>query len=475
MLAPLKELTNQKLIIFGLGQEGWSSYRFLKEQLPAVKITLVDEKPLAELAAHWQTAIDQDKATSWLPATKLDSLTISDANHTRLGTTLFKTPGLPANHPAIKKLLKSGVKLTSNTQLFFDLITVQQKKSPDLNLTTIGVTGTKGKSTTTSLIHHLLKENGIKSYLAGNIGRPALSSYQAWQESPRQTPQEPSFFVLELSSHQLAELNKSPQIAIIQTIVSEHLDYYPDFASYFAAKTNIVKHQQAQDWVIYNQTDQHASRLAKLSPGKKTGFDLESNQELIQLAKETSLLGRHNLYNTLPAIIIGQQFGLNSAQITEALKTFKPLPHRLQLITEINGVEYYDDSIATNPKATVAALKTFSDRPVILLAGGYERQQDFSNLAAEILKQDVKGLALFPPTGSRLKTEIKKASSGETPQQKMAEFTEMKLAVEFAAELAKPGDVVLLSPAAASFGLFANYKDRGKQFEQAVRALTKSP
>ena len=293
---------------------------------------------------------------------------------------------------------------------------------------------------------------------------------EVWTEWQKSKKPKPGFFVLEMSSHQLAELKSSPEIGVVQDIVAEHLDYYQNFAEYFAAKTQIARFQTKQDLMIFNQDSKTATKLAKLSQGRQLPFSL-SEKKLVKLAQATPLLGTHNLYNVMPAIIIAQHLGLPTAKITPAIKSFKSLPHRLELVATINGVDYYNDSIATVPEATMAAMETFADRPVILIAGGYERNQAYGELAAKIVNSNVKALSLLPPTGQRLVAEINALNPCNALRASIEEFATMAEAVYFAAQKAEADDVVLLSPGAASFSTFRDYVDRGNQFKEAVERL----
>ena len=273
-----------------------------------------------------------------------------------------------------------------------------------------------------------------------------------------------------MSSHQLAELKSSPEIAVVQDIVAEHLDYYENFTEYYQAKTQIARFQTKQDLVIFNQDSKTATQLAKLSKGKQLSFSL-TDKKLVELAKSTQLLGTHNLYNVMPAIIIAQHLGVSTEKITQAVKSFKSLPHRLEFVAKVNGVDYYNDSIATVPEATIAALETFADRPIVLIAGGYERRQKYRELAEKIIKSNVKALSLLPPTGQRLLAEINALNPCNALRASIEEFTSMAEAVYFAFQKAEAGYVVLLSPGAASFSTFRDYVDRGNQFKKAVKKL----
>ena len=456
----LKNLQNYQIIIFGLGIEGLSTYRFLRSRLPTSDFILIDDRPLNELDNIWSELVESNPQTRFTASLK--ELTVDDLRN----SILYKTPGVPLSHPAIKQIIDAGALLSSNTQLFFDLIKDYRKNNKSPQLTTIGITGTKGKSTTTTMLFHVLKKSKLEVYLGGNIGEPALDAWQDWNK--RSKKQKHALFVLELSCHQLAELKSSPDIAIIQRIVPEHLDYYEDFDQYFQAKTQITKYQTKNDLVIYNSDSKTATKMAKLSTGKKRTFSLK-DKDMVKQAKDTSLLGEHNLYNTMPSIIVGQHLELTDQQIKTGIKSFKGLSHRLELIAEINGIKYYDDSISTVPESTIAALKTFEGKSIILLAGGYERQQDFSELAQEIKKSNVKAMAILPPSGQRLVRELELAEIPNTLRATIEEFSSMTEAVHHVQQYAEPGDIVLLSPAAASFGMFKDYRDRGDEFTRVVK------
>jgi UDP-N-acetyl-alpha-D-muramoyl-L-alanyl-L-glutamate epimerase len=457
----LKQISNRQIIIFGLGREGLSTYRFLRSHFPTSKFILIDERPLAELIPLWTRLVKNNSHAQF--TTSLTDLPQNDLRN----SILFKTPGIPVSHPIVQKILDAGNKISSNTQLFFDLVKEHSSEESKHKIITIGVTGTKGKSTTASVIHHVLEKNKIKSYLGGNIGQPAIDAWLEWDKNQHQ---DQSFFVIELSSHQLAELKHSPDIAVVQDIVSEHLDYYDDFEQYYQAKTQIARFQTKKDTIILNKDSKTATKLSKLSGGKKIPFSLK-DKGLLKIAKTTSLIGQHNIYNVMPSIIIARKLGVNDSQIKKAVKTFKSLPHRLEFVAEINGVKYYDDSISTVPEATIAALKTFAGKSIVLIAGGYERQQQYKNLAEEIIKCSVKSLSLLPPTGQRLLAEIEHLNPCNELRASIEEFSFMAEAVYYAAQKAKPGFIVLLSPGAASFNNFIDYVDRGNQFKEAVKRL----
>lgn len=465
MASILSSLSEQSILILGLAREGISTYHFLRHHFPDKPLTLADERSLEVLDSDFVAQITTDRHLQILSGEKshqsLDDFTL-----------IFKSPGIPPSLPEIQQALKHGTKLSSNTQLFFDLLEEMEKKP-----TTIGVTGTKGKSTTTALIHHVLKENKLEAILIGNIGTPPLS------EIEKITPQ--TIVVAELSSHQLADLTHSPHIAVVQEITSEHLDYYPNTEAYVTAKTAITRHQKPEDIVIYNEQYPTTLEVAHLSPGKHlthSAFISEHNSTPLW-ENCPALPGKHNQNNILPACIIGNLLQLTDQQIKAALSSFKSLPHRLQLVARIDGIRYYNDSLSTTPEATIAAINAFENTPLILLAGGFERHQNFSELARTILHRNqetsspVKTLILFPTTGERIweaiqdqlhHNPLENEAAPEILMPRHIAVEAMEEAVEAAQNAAEPGDIVLLSPASASFNLFKDYADRGEQFEKVI-------
>jgi UDP-N-acetylmuramoylalanine--D-glutamate ligase len=463
----LQRLSLQPLIVAGLGREGWSTFQFLRHHLPTTQIFLTDDRPLDEIDQKWSKHIATDQNTLYV--------TKDDQEKWPKTGLLIRTPGLAATHPLVAQ---SQYPITSNTQLFFDLLKTEKKTlSLPESFTTIGITGTKGKSTTTAIIAHLLKTAGLPTKLGGNIGVPPLDLLQG---TPTTDPTAHHYYVLELSAHQLADLQVSPQIAVIQNIVPEHLDYYRDFNEYLTAKSQITRWQSASDTVIYNPDFATARKLALLSPGHKVAFRVETydnwllyqDEPIIKL-NDIPLVGEHNWQNVLPAIVIGKMLSISTAHVVKAITTFQALEHRLELVADLEGVRYYNDSLSTVPDASIAAIRAFEGQPVILLAGGYERHQDFTELAALVVEHPARAVLLFPTTGSRLKDAIETYAS-QHPHSTLPELQSVKSmaeAVKLAATLAQPGDVVLMSPASPSFGEFTDYRDRGEQFRAAVDHL----
>lgn len=481
----MSDLANGRIIILGLGREGLSSYRFLREQFPDQELTLADQSPSAVLLINfpeWKEIGQTDRKLIWQTGNHyLENLASYDF--------LIKTAGIPITLPAIQQALElnPSLQITSNMQLFFDRC----------QGTIIGITGSKGKSTTSQLIFDILSQADYKSVLLGNIGRPALNYLSVIDQE--------TLVVAELSSHQLAELKASPQVAVLLDVTPEHLDYFVNFDQYAASKTAITRYQSPNDWLIFNPELAGASKLAALSAVRpnhqlKHSLTNQSDDQDCQVfikdeeiywrkldnpsalqklmpVDDIKLLGRHNLYNVLSAIAVAQIFQVSASSLRQSISNFRGLAHRLELVAELDKVKYYDDSIATNPTASSAAIRSFPQGKVVLLAGGSDKKLDLKEYFTSIIEQKVKALLLFPPLGEKILEELEKMwqerqlDAGTFPKYRICQS--MPEAVEQAQLWAQADDVVLLSPACASFGLFKDYLDRGQQFQLAVNNLAK--
>ncbi len=444
---PFEQLASSSVLILGLGQEGLSSLRFLRSHYPDKTIAVADQKDRSQDLAEFDSA----RLQTYFSPDYLRNLNQYDI--------IIKTAGIPISTPEIQQAMAAGKQIWSNTQMFFDLCPGQ----------IIGITGTKGKSTTSQLIYELLKSEKLDTVLLGNIGEAPLNKII---EITAQT-----LVVAELSCHQLAELQDSPEVSVVLDIKPEHLDYYKDFASYFQSKSAIARHQKNSDLLIYNPQLEGAAAMAKLSSGQKLTHSLTDSQatsylqdenlhyqgEKIMPVSEIALLGPHNLYNILPAIIVAKHFGISTERIRQTIRNFRGLPHRLELVAERGGVRYIDDSIAVNPHAAIMALRSFEPDTVILLAGGYEREQDFSELIEQAKQSRVKHIIALPDTGKRLHEQAQAAGLTSTL------VTDLREATMLAKKLAQAGDVVLLSPASASYNSFENYAERGATFAKLVK------
>jgi UDP-N-acetylmuramoylalanine--D-glutamate ligase len=424
-----------QVLILGFAREGQSTYKFLRSRFPGLIIALADQK-----TPDWIP--DNGNIKKFFGPDYLNSLKIENCK------LVIKSPGISPHKPEIEKAAEAGVDFTSHTQIFFEVC--PSKK-------TIGVTGTKGKSTTVSLIYHLFETAGQKSVLVGNIGRPALDFLPEIDSH--------TWVVTELSSYQLMDLTVSPHIAILLNIVPDHLDYHLSFEEYVEAKRNLVRFQTKNDYFIYNADFPLPVHTADLTPARKLPFSLTG----FDPAVKTRLLGNHNKYNILAAIKTAGIISLPKDSLYRAIASFKPLETRLEPVASKKGVIFYADTLATIPEATVAAINTLHPNIDTLIAGGHERRQDYSILAGKILSEGIKNLIVFPKTGPRIWTEIKKAQA--RPQIKYFHPKNMAEAVKLAFQHTAKGKICLLSPAAPSFTLFKDYKDEYEQYKQAIDAF----
>ena len=338
---------------------------------------------------------------------------------------------------------EEGVHITSPMKFFFDLC-------PTNNI--IGVTGTKGKGTTSSMIYHILKSARKRVWLGGNIGIAPFEFINKIRKD--------DFVVLELSSFQLEDMEESPRIAVITNFSPEHQssgdpnnpNHHRSLAAYWRAKTNIFKWQKSDGKAVINKK---LATKVKTEKYKGRAYYFDKIEDI-----KTNLLGEHNQENIAAAFAAAKLAGVKEKAIRKAISNFKSLPHRIRLVKKSQGVSFYDDSFATIPEAAITALKCF-DKPIILLAGGAEKDSDFSSLAKAI-KKKVKFLVLLKGDATmRLKDAVIDAGFKVTDIRTARDMAEaIKVAKEFSAK----GDIILLSPACASFGMFKNYKDRGEQF-----------
>ncbi|MEK7581107.1 MAG: UDP-N-acetylmuramoyl-L-alanine--D-glutamate ligase [Patescibacteria group bacterium] len=447
-------IKNKKIAIFGLGLEGISAVNYLSKYN---EIVVFDKKEKRDLPKVAQDLLGRHKLTAHL----------GNSFKQQKFDLVLRSPGVRPDDPKILKLVKNGARLTSATQIFFNEFKGQ----------IIGVTGTKGKGTTSTLIFELLKAKFDDVHLAGNIGNPMLDLLK--DLSPK------SKVVLELSSFQLTNLQKSPHICVILMITSEHLNWHKNREEYINAKATVVANQTKNDLAIINQDFPASRGFAKKTKanvyffstiGKTNGVYIEGqnvksnieSQETICSITQILLPGRHNLQNVCAGISVAKIMGVENKSIIKVLKTFKGLKHRLQMIKEVEGVKYYDDSFSTTPETTIAALAAFKE-PKILILGGSSKKSDFTDLVHMINKNSsLKAVVLIGIEGQRLKQIFKETNSTRTIIEGPKNMQEI---VSTCKNLALGGDIVLLSPACASFGMFKNYKDRGDQFIKEVNKL----
>lgn len=330
-------------------------------------------------------------------------------------------------------------------KIFFDVC-------PTKNI--IGVTGTKGKGTTSTLIYEMLKAAGKDVFIGGNIGKGMFEHLE------RITPE--TWVVLELSSFQLMDLHASPHIAVTLMVTSDHLDWHKDLEEYVDAKSAITRFQKAGDISVFNDQYPQSARIGLLGEGKKVPVRRSDWHAPVRLR------GEHNKENFVAAAAAARMAGVAEETIFAVAREFKGLEHRLEEVAVRQGVTYYDDSISTTPDTAIAAVHAFSE-PMVLILGGSEKGADFTELGKELARAShILGLVLIGVTAEKIKHAIMQAGA-VFPVREGAQT--METAVAHARELSVPGSVVVLSPACASFGMFKNYKDRGDQFKEAVLKL----
>ena len=360
--------------------------------------------------------------------------------------------------PGIKpREIKTTAKVTSAVREFFAHCPAR----------IIGVTGTKGKGTTATLISKMLEAAGRRVWLGGNIGKSPLDFLDKVKAS--------DLVILELSSFQLMDLDVSPHIAVCLMVAPEHLDWHKNVREYIAATGNLFWHQQPNDIAIYNAEDDFSTQVAQLSPGLKIpylqdpGAKVEAGNIVLGKSKiceigEVGLVGPHNLENITAAVTaVHEIIGDNFEPVRRVIQNFKGLEHRLQLAGESNGVRYFDDSFSTTPETTIAAVRSFTQSKVLIL-GGSDKKSKYDVLARVVTSSNVREVVLIGAMGQKIAAAL--SSAGYTNIREGGNT--MSDIVATAAAAATPGDVVLLSPACASFDMFRNYKDRGEQFEAAV-------
>lgn len=352
-------------------------------------------------------------------------------------------------------------KVTTNTNEFF-------KACPTKNI--IGVTGTKGKGTTSTLIAKMLEAAGKRVHLGGNIGIPPL-------ELLKNNIQADDWVVLELANFQLIDLKYSPHIAVCLMVVPEHQDWHADAEEYYAAKSQLFAHQTSDDAAVYFAENEVSKRIASVGEGRKIPYFTEpgatvdngvisiSGQEVCR-TNELRLLGKHNWQNACAAVTAVWQITQDIAAIRTPLVTFSGLEHRLEFVKEVNGVKYYDDSFGTTPETAIVAIQAF-EQPKIVILGGSDKGASYDELAQTVAAQNVKHVIAIGDTAQDISSALK-AKGYTNITLGLATMPEI---VRAASEHAESGDIVLLSTGSASFGLFQNYKDRGEQFKRAVQAL----
>ncbi|MGH7141445.1 MAG: UDP-N-acetylmuramoyl-L-alanine--D-glutamate ligase [Minisyncoccia bacterium] len=409
------DLEHKRVLILGYGLEGRATEAFLRAQVPSAQILIADQKDGPEYLAKQNDA-----------------------------DIVIKTPGLPPRF-----LTKP---YTTATNIFHAYLVAHGMQS-----TVVGVTGSKGKSTTASLIAAMVRESGKNAHLVGNIGRPAL-------EALKEPIAPDDIFVMELSSYQCGDLDFSPHISVITSIFPEHLDYHGGFTPYVEAKKHIVAHAHYGDVLVFNQRYEILSEFAA-SLSIKTAPFIEKMPFDIADAK---LKGAHNTDNIRGAFTVAHLLSIPDEVSQKTILAFEPLPHRMTNIGTYRNIIFVDDAIATAPEPTIFALETLGNVDTILL-GGTDRGYDFAALAEALKRHGVRNVVLFPDSGEKIEAAIKKSFGENLPR--ILKTKNMEEAVHFSYAHTAAGKVCLLSTASPSYSVWKNFEEKGDTFIRFVRTL----
>lgn len=443
-------LKDKKIVILGFGVEGKSNYRFIRKYFPKMNIVVAYQKPDLENEAEY---LEKDS--------NLEFITGKDyLKRIEEFDLILKSPGISFKGIDTSAFIS---KVTSQLELFLEYT----------NCYTIGITGTKGKSTTSSLIYDMLLEQGKKTILLGNIGIPIFDHIEEIEQD--------MYVVLEMSSHGLEYIKKSPNIAILLNLYEEHLDHYESLYKYIEAKYNIFKYQKDNDIAIYNMDNELMNNFDYKYKENDYGITIEGrlnqiknticlkdnkvyyNDKIIYNADDTrNLKGIHNLNDIMFVLAVSNILNLDLDKTIKTVNNFKPLEHRMEFVGTYNEVDYYNDSIATIPESTINCIQAL-EKVNTLIVGGNDRGIDLTDFIKYLENTDIENIICLPKTGEHIYNQINKKNKTVIMVQNLEE------AVEYAKKLTKKGTICALSPAASSYGYFKNFKERGEKFKQLVR------
>jgi len=462
----MENWSGKKVIVIGAARQGTALSRYLASK--GAQVILTDMHSLDDLPANLPD-LEKLGIQLRLGGHPLELLESADL--------VCVSGGVPLTIPFIQAALQRGIPLSNDSQIFLEACPAQ----------VIGITGSSGKTTTTALVglmaqkYFEMKQNGHRAWVGGNIGNPLIEQVDQIDED--------DLVVLELSSFQLELMTRSPQIAAILNITPNHLDRHGSMQAYIAAKSRILRFQHAGDVAILNRDDPGSWSLAEhlksdlISFGfqkpdsKQNGTYIYKDAIWLQLSRESlkmlplewiQLPGRHNIANVLAACAIGAAASLALPAIQTAIEEFTGIPHRLEFIRNINGADWYNDSIATAPERTMAAIEAF-EGPLVLLLGGRDKNLPWDDLA-QLIHRRVRAVVLFGEAAGLIEKALGAVKKGETLQV-ISRCNTLEEAVQAAAKLAQRGDTVLLSPGCTSFDAFKDFEERGEYFRKLVNAL----
>ncbi len=443
MLETMKNcIENKKVLILGFGREGKSTYKLIEKAGGYKSLAIADLNPITDtLGENVSLIIGNDYQKS-----------LNDYD------VVFKSPGIVLE----QEIENYTCEIVSQTELFFRRFRNQ----------IIGITGTKGKSTTTTLLYHVLKEAGVKCVLAGNIGIPAFDIAEEIEEG--------TVICFEMSSHQLEYMSVSPKYGVLMNIHEEHLDHYGTMEKYVAAKERIYRNQKDGDKLICNieiLPKENTCKSQVISIGYEgNNADIQVEEKNIRYKNKTftipvseiKLIGIHNYYDIGVVYGLLQELNISDEVFCEALKTYEPLPHRLQYVGCVDGIKYYDDSISTICDTTIQALTSLKDTDTVII-GGMDRGIEYQELILFLSEHEVPNIILMEATGKRIYQEIKENYPDFKSMERIQLVEHLEDAVNLAKKVTRQGKSCVMSPAAASYGIFKNFEERGEVFVKLVR------
>ena len=454
---------SEKILVIGAARSGVAVSKLLMDNGKAVVLT--DNRPedvvLAEFPQVRETLAElEEKGIETVFGRQIDTGVINEIDR------VVTSPGVPLTIPIIAEAYRCGVPVIGEAELAYCMT-----KAPF-----VAITGTNGKTTTTTLTGEIFKNSGRKTYTVGNIGDP-ISNY-VMEAAPEDV------FVTEISAFQLETINKfRPAASAILNLSPDHMDRYGTMENYIAAKARIFENQRGEDFLVLNADDEQVCELGRQAQCRKYYFSLDKkvaqgayamdggifindNESVIPICRieEMGIKGPHNVQNALAATVLAYFMGVDVVSIAETLKSFGGVEHRQEFVANIGGVDYINDSKGTNTNAAIVALNAMT-KPVILIAGGYDKKEDYSEFS-EVVRKKVKRMVLVGATASQIEETAE--SQGYYNTVRVGDYDE---AVKVASECAAPGDVVLLSPACASWDMFDNFEIRGQVFKDLVKRI----
>jgi len=432
----MEHIKNKNITVFGLARSGIAAAKKLLSL--GAKVTISEIKPASGIDHSLLKELQKLRIDVELGGHSLKVVESAEL--------IVVSPGIHLDIPVLEEARKKSIPVISEVELAYRLL-----KKP-----IIAVTGTNGKTTTTTLIGELLRAGGKKVAVAGNIGSPLVEVEDSNLD----------LIVAEISSYQLETISSfKPWISVLLNIQPDHLERHRTMEEYMAQKARIFMNQNGDDYIVYNQDDPRVREMVKNAKAKLVGFTKDHPEIITLPPSEIRIPGRHNLENALASAQAAYLCGAEEGTVADVLRSFPGVEHRIEFVSRVDGVEFYNDSKATNPDSTLVALDTFEGRNIILILGGRDKGVSLDVLSSKV-RQRAKRVILLGEATARFKQALEKAGFGSID---LADSMDGAVRISFGS--AGSGDIVLLSPACASFDMFSNFEERGKAFKQAVKSL----